>query len=95
MLRYVTMRVGSLLVMTGLLIIVLQSIIWLRFGYWSSLGVWTLWRAAGGTLPDWPTFSGGERIAIWILRQPLSAVVALAGVLLKIGAGRIWTSLGY
>ena len=88
--RYATFCAGSFLIMGGVLIIGTQVALWLRDGFWTPCSLWIYWQAIGGTSPDWPSFRGGQLIAAWLLHWPLSVSALSLGLILRMGAGRIW-----
>lgn len=63
----------------ALLIVAFQAVFWLRFGHWPEITAGTALLWAGLAYPEIP-WLGVQKVALWILDQPLSWVLFASGV---------------
>jgi hypothetical protein len=79
--------VGLLVFLCGIGFLGVDCLNWLRTGDWSATSIWTAWIWIGGPYPiiEW---RGVQKIVLWLMDLPLSAVLILAGLLIMWGAGR-------
>ena len=63
---------------SSLLIPAWQGYMWLRYGSWPEIPLWTVWSWLDLPFPevDWV---GIEKILVWILKQPTSVAIFLLG----------------
>jgi len=89
MLRYMTIRFGSVLIVVGLIIGGLQIALRAVNGYWPR---WRLSLFVGGNQPHWPSYPGAEHAAASLLAFPLSFSILAAGIFALLVGTLIWSA---
>jgi hypothetical protein len=81
-------RAGTRLIMLGLLILLVQGILWYQQGYWTPFDLQSIVRWLGLHIPwiGWPTV---QAVVDWVLAFPLTALpIAIGFSLAWSGAAR-------
>jgi hypothetical protein len=71
-------NIGAWLLCAALAVLILiwQAFVWLRYGYWQPVTVWSLMLQSGLNVPEVP-WLGVQKMFFWMIDQ--SAVLFLAG----------------
>jgi hypothetical protein len=77
--RHSAMILGFVVASAGLAVAGYQGMLWLQDGFWTPIPFSDLWLLLGGTPPRLPDLLGVERPITWLLNQPLSAILPVAG----------------
>src|SRR5690348_2813672 len=71
---------GVLLMLFGVAVLLYQGCLWLKDGDWTPISFAVAWYSLGGQEPMFQ-WQGVQKLAVWLLEAPLSAVSLLTGVL--------------
>jgi hypothetical protein len=81
-------RVGTRLIALGLLILLVQGILWFEQGYWTPFDLQGIVRWLGVRIP-WIGWQGAQAVVDWVLAFPLTALpIAIGFSLAWSGAAR-------